>query len=516
MKMLVLVASLLMLCGAHAQLDGFDKTLQSDLELKENYGSFCTSLNGTEFSSLPRPEVFLQRRIDGANDRALIRIPPGLYVLSEPLHINKNVTIIGTLFTVINARRNCEILQIDNPNASVNIRHIAFVNGRGDYGGAISSKAKSLILERCVFSDNQANYGAGVYQKEGRLCIRNSLFNHNYAASKGGAVYVSASGPLTVKNCRFYKNNVTSIGAAIYAEHKDICIESSDMGRNGGTATLYASNSSVLLSGCNISGNLGPNNMRMYGDGGGIRLDNCSAVIKKCAVRGNKATYLDEDGKFTPEYWGFGGTGGGIYLLHSSVTINDTYVDGNEAFTAGGINVAYSNLTVNRGSISNNVARHVITKDGTYNGQCGGMVILGGSQVTLNGVLLDHNHADERNGAIYNSGLLHLTGGTVISGNTAPKGAGIGSGGGGILTVDGDVTISNNTAVKGAGIFNWKFGHIESKATISGNNAIYGSAIYNEGDLVLVGGKIENNKASVGGSIWNANHMVATGVRLKR
>lgn len=517
MKLLLLVSSLLVIGGVQAQ--DLDKMMQSDVGLKENYGSLCTRLNDTEFSSLPRPDVHLQKLIDEADDSLSVSIPSGYYSLlpGETLHIAKNLTLVGNGLVVIDAQRKGSILSIDNPKSSVDIVQIGFVNGKGDYGGAITSKAKSLTLYNCSFINNLANYGAGVYQNGDRLSIENSVFTHNYAASKGGAIYANASGknsPLVVKGCKFHRNNVTNIGAAIYAEHRNFSMESSELSKNGGTAALYASNSSVLLKECNISDNLGPNNMRAYGEGGGARFDSCSATIEKCTVEGNKAAYSDEDGKFTPEAWGFGGKGGGVYMLHSNIAMNSTHVDGNEAFTAGGIFVAYSNLTMNSGSISNNVARYVITQDGTrHNGQCGGLLVLGGSRATLNGVSLLRNRADAQNGAIHNSGLLHLTGKTIISENTAPRGAGISNSDN--LTIEDGAVISKNTANEGAGIFNWAPGHIECRATISGNNATYGSAIYNEGNITVIGGEIKDNHASIGGSIWNTKNMTMTGVKVE-
>jgi predicted outer membrane repeat protein len=550
MKLLLLMLSLLVLNGFASQAfasqaQDLNEITQSDIGLNESYASPCTSLNDTEFSSLPRPGLHLQKLVNEADDGLSVSIPSGYYPLSpgETIHIAKNLTLVGDGLVIIDARREGSILSLDNPRASVDIIQIAFVNGKGDYGGAITSNARSLILHNCSFIDNLANYGAGVYQDGGGLSVDNSVFAHNYAACKGGAIYSNASNtgsPLVVKGCKFYRNNVVNIGAAICIEHNKFNIESSEFSRNSGTAALYASNSSVSLSDCNIHDNLGPNNMRQNGCGGGVGFDNCSASIENCVIRGNKAAYLDNDGNLTPEYWGFGGSGGGIYLLRSDVTINDTSIDENDAFTAGGLDVSESNLVVNKCSISNNTARYVTTPDGSFNGQGGGMFIWSGSEVTLNGVILDRNHGDGRNGAIHNSGILHLTDKTVVSKNTAPRGAGISNNG--VLSIDGDVVISNNTANEGAGIFNWGDGQVEMRgntklmnnhaaenggaiynkgslclngATILGNNATYGSAIYNKGNLTLLGGEVRGNIASIGGSIWNARNMTLVGVKIE-
>jgi len=384
----------------------------------------------------------------------------------------------------------------------VDIVQIGFVNGKGDYGGAITSKAKSLTLYNCSFINNLANYGAGVYQNGDRLSIENSVFTHNYAASKGGAVYANYTGknsPLVVKSCKFYRNNVTNIGAAIYAECKKLDIESSELSRNGGTTALYASNSSVLLRECNVSANLGPNNMRQNGHVGGIGFDNFSAVIEECAVLGNKATYLDNDENFTQEYWGFGGSGGGIYLSHSNVTINDTSINENEAFTAGGIDVAESNLVVNRCSISNNTAQQVIIPEGKFNGQGGGMFM-------LNSVAFESNHADNLSGAIANSGQLTLIGANKFLNNTAHNAGAIYNHEGCQVKIKGTSYFIKNQADEERGAL-WDDGiSILNECDITDNDAWFGGGIFSEGNAVVTinDGRIERNHAAYnGGGIYN-------------
>ena len=146
LKLLVLLASFIVVCGAQAQLEGLDKIMQSNSELREDYGTLCTSLNGIEFSSLPKPDVSLQELIDSAEDGDTRPIPSGYYTNTTTYHITKNLTLIGVGLVVANAERNCEILHVENPNAAVKIENIVFVNGEGDHGGAIDSTAENLTL----------------------------------------------------------------------------------------------------------------------------------------------------------------------------------------------------------------------------------------------------------------------------------------------------------------------------------------------------------------------------------
>jgi hypothetical protein len=272
LKLVLLVAILLIVSMAHAQLDGFDKEMQNNLELKENYGSICTSLNGVEFSSMPKPEVSLQEIIDGTDDSGIVHIPSGYYYLDKPLQITENLTAIGEGIVVVDAHRAYKVLDINNLQADIKLKNIKFVNGKGDYGGAISSRAKSLSLMNCTFSSNLAYYGAGVYQKEGSLLVEDSTFDYNYAASEGGAVYYNDSvagntatrdandglSPLIIRDTGFYGNNAGQVGTAIYSDSRGLRLESSVFSKNNGTSPIFAMDGQIVVRGCNISNNLGP------------------------------------------------------------------------------------------------------------------------------------------------------------------------------------------------------------------------------------------------------------------
>ena len=194
-----------------------------------------SSLNSTELVSLPILDVSLQKVIDGAPDNSSIPIPSGNYVLSEPLHVNKNMTLTGSPFAIIDARGASQVLQIDNPRASVNVEKFLFIRGKGANGGAIASQAKSLIIKDCGFSDNLANCGAAIYQKGGNLRIVDSSFENNNATDWGAAIY-DEGGDMQVESSKFTQNPGIHV----------ICIN--------GTRPMQAK---VLIRDCNVSNNPG-------------------------------------------------------------------------------------------------------------------------------------------------------------------------------------------------------------------------------------------------------------------
>lgn len=142
-----------------------------------------SSLNSTGPAYQPGSDI--QKLIDDAPEGSSIEMPADHYVLTEPLHINKNMIITISPFSVLYAQWASQLLEIDNPKVSVNIEKLVFSRGKGDFGGAITSQAKSLAIKDCRFLDSLANYGAGIYQKGGNLEIVGSFFELNNASIGG-------------------------------------------------------------------------------------------------------------------------------------------------------------------------------------------------------------------------------------------------------------------------------------------------------------------------------------------
>jgi hypothetical protein len=142
-----------------------------------------SSLNSTGPAYQPGSDI--QKLIDDAPDGSSIPIPSGNYVLSDPLHISKNVILTGSPFALIDAQGTSQILQIDNHRASADVETFLFIREKGDNGGAIASQAESLTIKDCGFSDNLANCGAAIYPKGGNLEIVGSFFELNNASIGG-------------------------------------------------------------------------------------------------------------------------------------------------------------------------------------------------------------------------------------------------------------------------------------------------------------------------------------------
>jgi len=351
-----------------------------------------SNLNSTELGSLPRLDVSLQQLIDDASDGSSIRIPLGGYVLSEPIYINKNITLTGSPFAYIEDQGTSQILQIDNPKASVTIKNFLLMHGSGDYGGAINSQAKSLTIRDCRFLDSSAKYGAAIYQKGGNLQVMDSTFEGN---------------------------NATIWGAAIYNEGGDMRVESSKLTQNPGSHVICFNGTqqkrvNVSIKDCNFSDNPGPYVIRGSSTGGVIACTDSTVIIDHCTIKGNKALVV------TPHV--IGGGNAGLVFVGSNIMLNDTLIEGNVALDVAAIYVGRdSKVEVNRCNIAGNHAQSVLFNGEYVGGDAAGISIDKSSEVTMNDVVLKDNHADGEIGAIESAGKLNLKADTVITRNSAKR-----------------------------------------------------------------------------------------------
>lgn len=364
-------------------------------------------------TDLPRLEVSLQKLVDDASDGSSITIDLGNYVLSEPLHINKNITLVGSPFAAFDAQGDSQILKIDNPKASVSIENFLFMHGSGDYGGAITSQAQFLTIKDCRFLDNLAEYGAGIYQKDGDLQVVDSLFENNNATRWGAAIYGN-NGNVEVESSKFTQNPGCHV----------ICFN--------GTETRQVQ---VLIKDCNVSNNPGPYDM--HGSGGAIACENSTTLIDRCTIKGNKALVI------TPTF--LDGTNAGLFFAGSNVVLNDSIIEGNEALYMAAIAIlGDSKVEINRCNIKGNHARSVLLSGKYIGGDGAGIVADTNSEVTTNDVTLEGNIADGDAGAIWSFGKLNLNEGTAITKSIARRYSALNSLKSGIVNISKNTNISDN------------------------------------------------------------------------
>ena len=153
----------------------------------------------------------------------------------------------------------------------------------------------------------------------------------------------------------------------------------------------------------------------------------------------------------------------------------NAYLGGGIEFVGGGI-YNLGTLTVDSCAINGNSAK---IGGGIYNG--GNSFIIGENDatITVTDSTISGNSATVYGGGIDNEGTATVTGGTIISGNSATLFGGGGIENDGTATVTGGTIISHNTAtVNGGGLDNYATGTATvTGSTISGNSAKWGGGL---------------------------------------
>jgi hypothetical protein len=406
-------------------------------------------LAGHPSVSAPR-KTGLQDLIDTAEDGSTKHILSGYYDLDQPLHIDKNLTLIGDGSVILDANKSHQILSLgdDKSNIAAHIENVAFTNGKGDYGGAIRTKVQKLVLNKCILKNNAAYEGSGLYGDGGDISILNSTIGNNVAIAD--TVSMPYGGKLVLENTDFNNNIVIENANSLYfmGDSNQPPGESNDewMYRHKPREVfedyskgIYNKDLEMLMTNCTFHDNVA----KGYG-----------AAVSEVIAVGNvliaNSNFRSNQGE---KYAGALSTGG-----DSVVIIGTNFIDNNINIwgPSPGIEIYGGNVLIGHCLVSgNNFAT-------SGEAECGGIMVFDDSSVEIINSTINDNGGK--------------AGGLYIEPNTT------------VLLKD--CNISSN---------------------IASNK---GGAIYNEGNLTLIGSEIKNNTAALGGSIWNAHRMTMTGVRL--
>jgi predicted outer membrane repeat protein len=223
------------------------------------------------------------------------------------------------------------------------------------------------------------------------------------------------------------------------------------------------------------------------GSGGGINVDDSELSLVNVTVSGNSA----------------GSTGGGLYVDDSQVFLTRSTVSGNSSGVHGGGIYNDGEVSLANSSIRDNSA-----------GSSGGGIYNTSSNLTVESSTIQGNEAlgiddtFEGGGGIFNvgTGTVNITG-TTIAGNRAPEASG-----GGMLNVNtspsfanirGSTISGNSAAVFGGGIYNNNATALTVNSTVSGNAAVFGGGawILQSSILFMVNSTVAKNGAETGGGI---------------
>lgn len=176
-------------------------------------------------------------------------------------------------------------------------------SGKGGWNGIVIQDTKEKIkMEYCHFSYGKA---AG---EENRL---------------GGALRLLNVDEVEINNCTFYHNFTSGKGGAMYAEDSDI-----------------------FITNCEIDGNLGYNEDGEYMHGGGFQFLKCNVNMEDMYFHDNYCTSC---------------YGGGVNFDSCNVVLNKAIFEDNYAVNAGGLGIQRSNgmeVRVSNILLNNNLVYH--------------------------------------------------------------------------------------------------------------------------------------------------------------
>jgi predicted outer membrane repeat protein len=186
-------------------------------------------------------------------------------------------------------------------------------------GGGIKNDRGAVELAECVLSNNAADgSGGGIHNDLGAVAVLNSTISNNGAGGDGGGM-ANVQGELTVLDCMLLDNSAGADGGGVASNDGEVAIGDSTLmgnvsGSNGGA--IAASQGRVTVSNSSIV-----NNSTLY-DGGAI----CSRYgllgVRNATISGNTTA----NQAFSE--------GGGLFILESAATLNNTIVSGNYAPTS--------------------------------------------------------------------------------------------------------------------------------------------------------------------------------------
>ena len=232
-------------------------------------------------------------------------------------------------------------------------------------GGAVAVIGTSLLpvslgITNSSFTTNSGEYGGAVYSKRATVDITGTTFTTNRSSYSGGAVY-AADGQVGITNSTFTSNIGGTNGGAVFVWNDGIDVtnstftdnETGSVARKGGA--IYASQE-VNASSSTFSGNTAS------GKGGAIYSKTTTVTLTNSTITGNSAfsgagvagqtvtataTTLSQN---NATY-----LGGAIYSMASTVTLTNGTLTGNSAPYAAGI-FAMGNVTANFTTFSGNIS----------------------------------------------------------------------------------------------------------------------------------------------------------------
>ena len=453
-------------------------------------------------------------------------------------------------------------------NTTVNLNGGSIIDSSAYEGGAVYSLGTVNVYGTAVNNNSATLYGGGIYAG-GTLRMTGGAIRNCKAVNGGGGIYatgsVEISGSTEIVHCSatggmttgdnptrygnggaiFQNSGTLSIsdgasivdcsaynyGGAIYNEGSSVTINGTTVDGHAslaaGTANAFSGGGIFMAAGTlSVTGNSRIEDCNAYGSGygGAIYSAGASVTIDNSTVDGHMslasgttngysgggiymaAGTLNVTGESRIEDCSVGNYGGAIYSEGSSVTIDNSTVDGHDTFTAGTVNAASG----------------------------GGIYMAAGTLSIGNGSRIEDCNANNYGGAIFSESttvptdgsIVSIAGSTIDGHATSTFTAANAASGGGIYMAAGTLAIGNGSRIAdcnasnyGGAIYSAGSSVTIDSSTVDGHdtfaaetvNAASGGGIYMKtGTLSLSGnsGIVDCNATTYGGAIYNASTSV--------
>ncbi len=200
--------------------------------------------------------------------------------------------------------------------------------------------------------------------------------------------------------------------------------------------------------------------------------DTESTVLDGFTVKGGNAN--DESTRLIIEGYEYANSyGGGMHIINSSITIDNTIFTNNTAYSGGGMYISFSNPSIRQSTYKRNTA--IRQGAGVFNNVV---------SLNLTDAVFRENHADLSGGGMYSDDSNLTISNVLFSSNAATSGAGMGNFRGS-SNISNAVFIGNQASSgSGGGISNVRENMIITNARFSGNSASFGGGIWHTDSLI--------------------------------
>lgn len=318
----------------------------------------------------------IQAAIDDAADNAVIHLCPGRYAITATLEITGIAVTLsgaGAKTTILDGGATVRKdgtwviggVQILDTDDDLNVVDLAFQNGRGGYGGAISGGGATNIIDSTFTKNSTGGEGGAVYS-EGALYVLRSTFTKNSAVDYGGAI--DAYNTVTIVDSTFTKNHCEGTGGAVWNTGGDATILNSTFTKNSADddgGALWINRDAFVANSTFTKNRTAANGGAVYGwDSATVT---ASTFTKNSAANAGGAVYSPGDATVTASTFtkNNGAYGGAVYTWGDATVTASVFTKNSAVNTGGAIWIYSPNFESLLASIGNTFAKNRVEFEGS-------------------------------------------------------------------------------------------------------------------------------------------------------